>query len=108
MDARLTGIKEPIKEEKSKAMGKMMPSMAGGFVAALVMAYVLAMFIKFAGAVTPVDGALVGFWAWLGFIAATSINTVLWEGKPVSLYLLNNGHEFVHFLIVGAILAAMG
>ena len=105
---QLSGIKEPSKEEQGKIMGKMLPSMAGGFVAALVMAYVLSMFVKFVGAATPLDGALVGFWAWLGFIATVTMSSVLWEGKPVQLYVLNNGHELVHFLLVGAIIAAMG
>ncbi|HLC93186.1 MAG TPA: DUF1761 domain-containing protein [archaeon] len=103
----LSGIKEPTKEEKDKMMGKMMPMMAAGFVASLIAAYVLAVFIQFSGAVGAFEGALTGFWVWLGFIATVSLNTVLWEGKPIKLYLLNNGHELVHFALIGIIIASM-
>ena len=103
---QLSGIKEPSKEEQGKIMGKMLPSMAGGFVAALVMAYVLSMFVKFVGAATPLDGALVGFWAWLGFIATVTMSSVLWEGKPWRLWILNIGYYLVTLVATGAILAA--
>ena len=50
-----------------------------GFIAALVMAYVLALFAQLAFADTFVRGALVGFWVWLGFVATVTIGSVIWE-----------------------------
>lgn len=100
-------------ELTGKKMGDMgnkaeMPKLMGvAFIGTLVAAYVLAIFIKFSGAATPVEGVMAGFWAWLGFIATVSLSTVLWEGKPVRLYMLNNAHELVHFAGMGAIIAAM-
>ena len=47
--------------EKSKKEG-MAKTYLAGFLATVIMAYVLSMFVKLALAVTFVDGALVGLW----------------------------------------------
>lgn len=75
------------------------------FIAILVAAYVLAYFVKYAGAATASDGALVGFWAWLGFVATTTVGSTIWEGKSFKLWLLNNGHNLLTYAVMGAILA---
>ena len=86
-----------------------MPMLYGAaFIGSLVTAYVLAMFIGLIGGTTPMDGAITGFWAWLGFVATTSLGMVLWEMKPVKLYALNNAYNLVNFAVMGAIVAAMG
>ena len=72
----------------------------------LLLAYVLAHFVKFTGAETARSGALTGFWLWLGFVATTNLSTVLFEGRPVGLYLMNNGYHLVGMLSMGALLAA--
>ena len=90
--------------EKAKKKG-MMGAMAAGFVSLLVMSFVLAHFVDLAGAATVLEGAQAGFWAWLGFIATVMLGTVLWEGKPVKLYLLNVAHYFVALVVMGSILA---
>lgn len=75
------------------------------FVGALLMNYVLAYFSSFAFAYTPVEGAMVGMWAWLGFIATSSLSTVVFGGKPKGLYLIDNGYYLTVLLINGALLA---
>ncbi len=87
---------------------KIMPmqAMAFGFIAALVMSYVLAHFVVYAQAVNFVDGMQTGFWIWLGFIATLLIGSVLWEGKPIKLFFLNAAHWLVSLLVMGGILAA--
>lgn len=75
------------------------------FLASLVTAYVLAHFVKFTGAETGKSGALAGFWLWLGFVATTNLSTVLFEARPVGLYLINNGYHLVGLLGMGALLA---
>jgi hypothetical protein len=77
------------------------------FVTSLVSAFVLAYFVDFADATTVLAGAVVGFWAWLGFVATVSAGSVLWENKPFGLYVLNNAHNVINFAVMGAILAAM-
>jgi hypothetical protein len=74
-------------------------------VTSLLLAYVLAHFVKFTGAETVKSGALTGFWLWLGFVATSNLETVLFESRPVGLYLINNGYHLVGLLGVGALLA---
>jgi hypothetical protein len=73
--------------------------------ASLVTAYVLAHFVKFTGAETTRSGMLAGFWLWLGFVVTTNLSTVLFEGRPVGLYLINNGYHLVGMLGMGTLLA---
>jgi hypothetical protein len=71
----------------------------------LVLAYVLAHFVKFTGAETVKSGSLTGFWLWLGFVATSNLETVLFESRPVGLYLINNGYHLVGLLGMGSLLA---
>ena len=99
----LTGISDSkIKEMKSKGMAK---SYVIGFIASLVTAYVLAHFVDYAEATTLIMGMQAGFWVWLGFIATTMIGIVLWENKPVKLYMLNVPYYLISLLVMGSILA---
>lgn len=45
-----------------------------------------------------------GFWCWLGFVAPTMLGMVLWEHRPVKLYLLNAAYWLVSFLVMAVIL----
>ncbi len=74
-------------------------------IAALVMSFVLAHMVDYAQATNVVDGVLSGFWLWLGFVATTNLAAVLFEARPVGLYLINTGYYLVSLLIMGAILA---
>ncbi|MGB8509481.1 MAG: DUF1761 domain-containing protein [Pyrinomonadaceae bacterium] len=71
----------------------------------LLLAYVLAHFVKYVGAETIGDGVKVGFWLWLGFVLTTNLETVLFESRPLGLYLISNGYHLVGFLCMGAVLA---
>src|SRR3989344_4272333 len=72
---------------KSMAM-KPMVAMAWGFVASLVMAYVLSRFAFVSGAIDVMGALTLAFWVWLGFLATTTIGSYLWEGKPFKLFVL--------------------
>jgi hypothetical protein len=76
-----------------------------GVVVALVVAYVLALFVGGLGASSIVDGATVGFLAWLGFAATTASSAVLYEGRSWVYWALNAGFTLVALLVMGAILA---
>ncbi len=95
--------KAQITAGKKKGMGK---QMFFAFLATLVWAYVLAQFLKIGGAATVKDALQIGFWIWLGFGVTTSLNSVLWEGRPVKLYLINVVHGLVSILITSAILVS--
>jgi hypothetical protein len=75
------------------------------FFGVLLMSFCLAVFVQYAGAATLGDGALIGLLAWLGFVATTSMNSVLWEGESKELYLFNNAHVMLTLMVSGAILA---
>jgi hypothetical protein len=75
------------------------------FASSLLLAYVLAHFVKFTGAETAGTGALTGFWLWLGFVVTTNLETVIFEGRPVGLFLINNAYHLVGMLGMGALLA---
>ena len=93
-----------MKKAKEKGMTK---NFAIAFAAVLVMAYVLAYVIDIANVGNIGDGVVVGFWLWLGFVATSMLNSVLWEGKPSNLYFINITHYFVVLLVMGAILVVM-
>ncbi len=94
-----------ITEEQIKQSGSAGKAYMGTFVSALVMAYVLAHFVSYAEATTLVQGAQTGFWAWLGFVATTSIANHLFEHRPFGLFFINSGFYLVSLLLMGAILA---
>jgi hypothetical protein len=71
----------------------------------LLLAYVLAHFVRFTGAETARSGLLTGFWLWLGFVATTNFETVLFEQRPLGLYLINDGYHLAGILMMGALLA---
>ena len=99
----LSGMsKAKLGKEKSKGM---MPSYLATFVGSLVTGYVLAHVISYTQSATIMDGAVAGFWLWLGFVATVSLGMVLWEGKPIKLYILKNAHQLVSLMVMGAILA---
>jgi hypothetical protein len=100
---KLSGLSQKQLEEcKKKGMGK---SYALMFLGALVMNYVLAHFVAYTGATTFTLGMQTGFWIWLGFLATTTMGMVLWDNKPWSLYVLNNGYHLIVLLLTGGLLA---
>jgi hypothetical protein len=76
-----------------------------GFISTIVMSYALSIVVDIAGAITPLSGAKVGAFIWLGFVATVNIGTFLWEGKSFLLYLINVGYYLVAFMVMGAIVA---
>ena len=101
---KLVGLEGTSKEEMKKMAGA--KSYIKAFIAGLIMAWVLAHFVQYAEADTLWLGALTGFWAWLGFVATTSLSRFLWEpNSPKKLWLMNNGNHLLGLLVMGAILA---
>lgn len=102
---KLAGFSKEQIEKAKKDKAKMQKAYMGSAVAALLMSYVLANFVDYANAVTFVQGAMTGFWAWLGFAAASSLPSYLFEGRPVKLWKLNTGYNLVSLLLIGGLLA---
>jgi len=97
--------KTDIEREKNK--GSRWKAYFANFLTIIVMVYVLAIFIRVSEATNPLGGMFVGFLIWLGFIATVSIGTILWEGKPLELYLINASYHLVSLNVAGIILTLM-
>lgn len=77
------------------------------FVVTLISAYILSLFIHYAGAYSLVNGAKTGLWAWLGFVMPTTLANHLFSShKSAQLYLIVAGHHLVALMVMGAILAS--
>ncbi len=74
-------------------------------IASLVIAYVLAHIIKFASINTFQQGAMVGFWVWLGFVVTTVIPGYMYESRPKMLYFIFIIYQLISIVIMGGILA---
>jgi hypothetical protein len=85
--------------EKSNHVGELMLTMLSGFFVMLALAYILK-----AGRVHSTANALkVAVVVFLGFMLATSLETVLFESRALGLYLINNSYHLVG-LIFGALI----
>ena len=75
------------------------------FVAALLIAYVLAHFVDYLGADTALAGAQTAFWLWAGFSVTTGIGETIFAGRSGKLYVLNMTYNLVAMVVMGAIIA---
>ena len=80
------------------------PNIGLAFVATLMTAYVLGLFVRFAGAATALDGIAIGFLVWLAFAFAMHLPAAYLERAPRK-FLIDVGHKLVVYLVMGAILA---
>ncbi len=100
---RLSGLTpQQIEEAKAQGMAKRYFS---AFVGNLITACVLFYGVK-AGAHNAFSGAVIGAVCWLGFVTPVLMGAVLWEGKPMKLYVIHTGYYAISLMIMGAILAA--
>ena len=97
----------------AKATGRKMEDMSGGgadyaftILGALVQAWVLAHFVRYAGDDTFWQGLLTGFWIWLAFVAITMATNYMFESRPWRLWQINTGYFLVVLLVNGGLLAA--
>ena len=74
------------------------------FITGVVMSYVLAYVISYSGASGIFEAVSVGFLVWLGFVATIMLGSVLWENKPIKLYVLNASYYLISILLMSVIL----
>ncbi len=92
---------EKLQAQKAKGVGKMY---AINFAASLVMMYVLAHFVSVWNPEGIAGAFQLAFWIWLGFQTTVMIGSVLWEGKPWRLYILNIAYQLVTLFVAAMIL----
>jgi hypothetical protein len=80
--------------------------MAVGVVASLINAWVLAVLSLNLGGKSLTDGVMLGVLAWLGFMATITAAQISFEKKPWGLWVLNNAHNLLVQVIMGAIVTA--
>lgn len=99
---RLVGMTQTdIEEAKQKGM---MKSYAFGLVGQLVTAYVLAQLIALTSSYSLVTLVpLIGL-VWVGLTLPILMGSVLWEGKPWALFLLNGAYNLVVLMVMGFVL----
>jgi hypothetical protein len=79
----------------------MFPSIIGSIIVALIIAYFLACMVHRFKSFDFMNGAGIGFWIWLGFVATTEFSNVLWAKKPFKMYLIDTGCWLVTFVLMG-------
>lgn len=78
---------------------------AADLICNFVMAFVLVHAVHYAGARSAGQGATVGFFNWLGFVATVMLMLTLYEKRPAKLSWINSGFQLFSLLIMGAIVA---
>jgi len=92
-----------ITKAKNKGMTHLIIS---GFIATLVTALVFEYLLDMFGITDMYTGILLSLLLWIGFLVTSMLNSVLWEGKPFSVYVINIFHQLVCMIVMGAILTA--
>lgn len=89
------------------AQGKMGKTYGLSFVAALITAFVLSQLSSYMLLTTLAEGATLGVWAWLGFVATTMFTGVLFQEMPWGLFLINSGYQLVSIVAMSIIVTIM-
>ncbi|MFC0010988.1 DUF1761 domain-containing protein [Devosia nitrariae] len=95
----LTGVTP---ETMRAGLGK---AMVVDVIASLIMAFALANIIGASGITDWLDGALAGFWVWLGFIATVLVSLWGYENRSLQLTAINLGNNLIALILMGALLA---
>lgn len=95
-------------EKMKKEGGNMGMTYAIAFVGALVISFFFGVFINSIGSKTLMDGAMFGFWAWLGIILpVTGMNAMFMQSNK-KLFYIDVFHHLIAFIIVGAVMGMLG
>jgi hypothetical protein len=81
-------------------------AMVYSFIGGLILSFVLAHVVLWAGAIRFGGGAFVGFICWLGFVAAPLFSETIYEKRPFKLFAINIGYWLLALVISGGVLAA--
>ena len=76
------------------------------FVTRVLLAYVLAVFVVWAGAQGAGAGAEIGLLAWLGFVIPPTLGQAVFERKPWQVVAIGLPESLIGFVLVGAIVGA--
>lgn len=74
------------------------------FIGSLLMAYIVARLLDLVGGPSLELGILLAVVVWVAFVAATSAANFAFAGRPVRLWLIENGNHLLTLLVMGVIL----
>ena len=95
--------------EQIMASGNQAAPFIIAFLMQLVMAYSLALFTpRLMGSTTLVNGLIVGFHVWLGFVITSMIINHRYQGSKWSLTLIDGGYLLGVLLVQGAVIGLFG
>ena len=92
-------------DKKQEELMSPAKAMSLSVITTLIMTYFLAYFIALIGTQTFAGGMTIGAFLWIGFTAAPSMNNVIFEGKPLKLYIIHASYYLVCLIVSGGILA---
>ena len=98
--AQLMGIKKTPECNKPKPQALFL-TFLGTVLTTFVLAYILQIY-------KPYCAFGAAFFVWLGFYLPTLIGTVVWEGKPLKLFILNASYTFLNLQIIATVLSFWG
>ncbi len=90
-------------EEMKKTAG---PAYAWSFVASLLSAFTLALFLHWVRVEDLHVGIMASFHIWLGFVATVQFTGALFMKQSMKLFGINTAYQLVCYLVMGAILVA--
>jgi hypothetical protein len=87
--------------------GKMPPAaLIAAFLTRMVVAYVLAIFLNYAGAQNALAGAALALLAWIGFVLTISIGQAAFRQISWTQFIVNAGESLLVYALMGAIIGA--
>jgi len=91
-------------DEETLEQRGMFPALAYAFIAALVLAFGIAMLIALTGRESWFGGALIGLFAGVLISAPAALPVYVFENRSLHLYALNEGMPVIAFAIMGAVI----
>ena len=76
------------------------------FLTRVVVAYVLAIFLNYAGAQSPLAGAAFALLAWIGFVITISIGQAAFGWMSRTRLIVGAGESLLGFALMGAVIGA--
>lgn len=75
------------------------------FAVSLITAWVLSLFVHWMNMQNVAQGAVMGFFIWLGFVATNQLSGVIWGKLPIKIYVINVTYLLLSLVVMSSILA---
>lgn len=96
-------------KELGKKQGEMGSATTGYLWMALssaILTYVMIHFVSYSGAATAAEGAVAGFWLWLGFAATIGLSKVAFEGRSWTSFAIDYGYLLLQYIVIAMVIVS--